>query len=260
MMRDYVIYKITNDINGKIYIGMTNDTKRRWRYDGIEYRPPLNSDHHRPFWNAIQRYGWDNFKKEILIHDLTKEEAFEKEKEMIKRFDSTNKTIGYNLSPGGNGGLVYKVHPRGMLGKHHSIENIQKYKMFMSDRNNNPMYNGKTIWGVTHPHPKGMKGKKHTEEKKRQISETLKRSGHAKKRVEATMPNGDVVVFDSLNSCAAHLGVMSTSPFIIKLLKSNQPYKMHPNTRFNREKFKKLEGLTLKYLDNTEVTNDIKIS
>lgn len=259
-MKNYVVYKITNNINGKIYIGMTNNVKRRWRYEGIEYRPPLKSDHHRPFWNAIQRYGWDNFTKEIIISDLTKEEAFEKEKEVIKKLKATDKSIGYNLSQGGNGGLVYLVHPRGMLGKHHTLENKERYKKFMSDRNNNPMYNGKTVWGVTHPHPKGMKGKKHSEEKKKQISETLKRSGHAKKKIKATLPNGEIIVFDSLNSCAEYLGVMGSSPFITKLLKHNQPYKMLPNTARNREKLKLLEGLTLKYLDNTEVTNDIKIS
>ena len=259
-MKNYVVYKITNNINGKIYIGMTNDVKRRWRCEGIEYRPPLKSDHHRPFWNAIQKYGWDNFTKEIMISGLTKEDAFEKEMQMIKEFDSTNKKIGYNLSSGGNGGVVYKVHPRGMLGKTHTLENKNKHRLFMSDKRNNPMYNGKTIWGVTHPHPKGMKGKKHSEEIKKQISETLKKNSSNKKKVEMSLPNGDVKVFESLTECSNHLGLDSSSSFIQRLIKTNQPYVLHPNTSRNREKFKLLEGLTLKYLDNTEVTNDSKIS
>ncbi|MEB5649006.1 GIY-YIG nuclease family protein [Mammaliicoccus sciuri] len=260
-MKKYVVYKITNKINGKIYIGMTNDVKRRWRYGGIEYRPPLKSDRHRPFWNAIQKYGWDNFTKEIMISGLTKEDAFEKEIQMIKEFDSTNKKIGYNLSPGGNGGIVYKVHPRGMLGKTHTLENKNKHRLFMSDKRNNPMYNGKTIWGVTHPHPKGMKGKKHSEEKRRQISETLKRKGPNRKKVKAKLPNGEIVIYDSLNSCCKELGLCTTSPMTIKLLKTNQPYKMRGNiAKKYHERLKKLEGLTLKYLDNTEVTNDSKIS
>lgn len=260
-MKNYVVYKITNNINGKIYIGMTNDVKRRWRYEGIEYRPPLKSDRHRPFWNAIQKYGWDNFTKEIIISGLTKEDAFEKERQMIKEFDSTNKKIGYNLSPGGNGGVVYKVHPRGMLGKTHTLENKNKHRLFMSDKRNNPMYNGQTIWGVTHPHPRGMKGKHHTEEKRKQISETLKRKGHAKKKVKAKLPNGEIVVYDSLTTCCKELGLCNTSPMTIKLLKTNEPYKMRGNiAKKYHERLKKLEGLTLKYLDNTEVTNDSKIS
>ena len=260
-MKNYVVYKITNNINGKIYIGMTNDVKRRWRYEGIEYRPPLKSDRHRPFWNAIQKYGWDNFTKEIMISGLTKEDAFEKEIQMIKEFDSTNKKIGYNLSPGGNGGVVYKVHPRGMLGKTHTLENKNKHRLFMSDKRNNPMYNGKTIWGVTHPHPKGMKGKKHSEEKRRQISETLKRKGPNRKKVKAKLPNGEIVVYDSLTTCCKELGLCNASPMTRKLLKTNEPYKMRGNiAKKYHERLKKLEGLTLKYLDNTEVTNDSKIS
>ncbi|WP_164972248.1 GIY-YIG nuclease family protein [Staphylococcus saprophyticus] len=260
MMRNYVVYKITNEINGKIYIGMTNNIKRRWRYEGIEYRPPLKSDRRRPFWNAIQKYGWDNFTKEVIISDLTKEEAFDKEKQMIKRFKATDRSIGYNLSQGGNGGIIYLTHPRGMLGKHHTIENNIRHKKFMSDRNNNPMFNGKTIWGVTHPHPKGMKGKKHSEEVKKRIAETSKKNCSNKKKVEMTLPNGEVNVFESLTECASWLGFSSSSSFIRRLIKTNEPYKLHPNTRSNREKFKSLEGLTLKYLDNTEVTNDSKIS
>lgn len=259
-MKNYVVYKITNNINGKIYIGMTNNVKRRWRYEGIEYRPPLKSDHHRPFWNAIQKYGWNNFNKEILVSGLTKEEAFDKEKEMIKHFDSTNKNIGYNVSPGGNGGVVYLEHPKGMLGKRHTPENIEKHRTFMSDKNNNPMFNGKTIWGVTHPHPRGMKGKHHTEEKRKQISETLKRKGHAKKKVKAILPDGKIVIYDSLNACCKELGLCNSSPLTIKLLKTNKPYKLTPNAHRNKERLKKLEGLTLKYLDNTEITQETKTS
>ena len=259
-MKNYVVYKITNNINGKIYIGMTNNVKRRWRYEGIEYRPPLKSDHHRPFWNAIQKYGWDNFTKEIIISDLTKEEAFEKEKEMIKHFNATNKKVGYNLSPGGNGGKIYLVHPRGMLGKKHTKEEIERGKLFMADKNNNPMCNGKTIWGVTHPHPKGMKGKTHSEEYKKILRSRKGGKATSAKKVKATLPNGEEIIFGCFNDCAKYFDVVPTSSFIRKLIKSNQPYKMHPNTRLNREKFKSLEGLTLKYLDNTEVTNDSKIS
>lgn len=259
-MKNYVVYKITNKINNKIYIGVTNNTRLRWSGNGTQYRDPSKEGNRRPFWNAIKKYGWDNFEKEILIKNLTKEEAYEKEIEMIKAFDSTNKEIGYNLSSGGNGGVVYKVHPRGMLGKTHTLENKNKHRQFMSDKRNNPMYNGKTIWGVTHPHPKGMLGKKHSEEYKNRLRSNTGGKAFSAKKVHATLPNGKIIIFDCFNDCADYFGVIPTSTFIRKLIKSNQPYKMHPNTRHNREKFKLLEGLTLKYLDNTEVTNDSKIS
>lgn len=253
-MKKYVVYKVTNTVNGKFYIGITNNIKTRWSGNGTQYRTRGGNLTSRPFWNAIQKYGWENFEKEILISNLSMEEAFEKERELIMNMKSNVKGIGYNVAPGGNGGVIYKTHPKGMLGKHHTKENKERYRLFMMDRKNNPMYNGKAIWGVTHPHPKGMLGKHHTEEKKKQISKTLKLKGHAKKKVEATLPNGTVKIFDSFNECAEYFDVLPTSTFIRKLIKSNEPYKFHPNTRFNRKKFKKLEGLTLKYLENTEVT------
>ena len=260
-MKEYVVYKITNKINNKIYIGVTNNTKLRWSANGSQYRDTSKEGNRRPFWNAIKKYGWDNFEKEVIIRNLTKEQAYEKEVQMIKIFNSTNRNIGYNLSPGGNGGVIYKEHPRGMLGKKHTLENNIRQKEFMSNKQNNPMFNGKTVWGKTHPHPKGMKGKSHSEEKRRQISETLKRKGHAQKKVKAKLPDGKIVIYDSLNSCCKELGLCTTSPMTIKLLKTNEPYKMRGNiAKKYHDRLKKLEGLTLTYLDNTEVTNDRKIS
>ncbi|HFM5558661.1 TPA: GIY-YIG nuclease family protein, partial [Enterococcus faecium] len=47
-LKKYIIYKHLNKINGKIYIGVTNDIGRRWRSGGIEYKPPKNeTQHHR---------------------------------------------------------------------------------------------------------------------------------------------------------------------------------------------------------------------
>src|SRR5699024_4588833 len=109
-MKNYVVYKITNKINNKIYIGVTNNTKNRWSGNGYQYKDKSKEGNRRPFWNAIKKYGWDNFKKEILIKNLTKEAAYKKEIQMIKIFDSTNKEKGYNLSPGGNGGVIYQEH------------------------------------------------------------------------------------------------------------------------------------------------------
>ena len=63
----YTVYKHTAP-NGKVYIGITSHSiEGRWRKDGSGYK--LNNH----FWNAIQKYGWNNFKHEILFENLMKE-------------------------------------------------------------------------------------------------------------------------------------------------------------------------------------------
>lgn len=94
MNEHYIVYKHTTP-NGKVYIGVTcRDPKVRWA-NGGGYK---NNPH---FWSAIQKYGWNNIKHEILIEGLSKEEADLKEKELIAFYDSTNREKGYNNSLGG---------------------------------------------------------------------------------------------------------------------------------------------------------------
>lgn len=82
--------------NDKIYIGITcQKPEHRWRNgDGYNYNPH--------FYNAIKKYGWENFKHEILFVNLSKEEAEQKEIELIAFYDSTNAELGFNIQSGGN--------------------------------------------------------------------------------------------------------------------------------------------------------------
>ena len=92
----YCIYIHRNKINGKVYIGQTNNPSRRWCSDGVAYK------HNKHFYSAILKYGWkDGFDHEILCDSLTKEEADVKEKEFIELYEATNPDKGYNLTPGG---------------------------------------------------------------------------------------------------------------------------------------------------------------
>lgn len=69
-MKSFVIYKHTNLINNKVYIGQTcQELSRRWRPHGEGYKDSPK------FWTAIQKYGWENFAHEIIETDLTQEEA-----------------------------------------------------------------------------------------------------------------------------------------------------------------------------------------
>lgn len=55
------------------------------------------------FGAAIKKYGWDNFKGEILLDNLTYEEACQKEKEYILLYKTQDSDFGYNLASGGEG-------------------------------------------------------------------------------------------------------------------------------------------------------------
>ena len=87
---NYIVYKHTAP-NGKVYIGITGfDPKYRW-LNGRGY------DQQSVFFNAIIKYGWINFKHEILFTELTKEEALDKEEQLIRHFKSYDRHYGYNV-------------------------------------------------------------------------------------------------------------------------------------------------------------------
>lgn len=97
----YTVYKHTNKINNKVYIGITGrKAELRWR-KGIGYRPKKTT-HVAYFYNAILKYGWDSFDHEILYSSLTKEEAEIKEIALIYSYQSNVRVFGYNIDSGGN--------------------------------------------------------------------------------------------------------------------------------------------------------------
>ena len=108
-MGNYVVYVHRNKINGKRYIGITNNISKRWYGKGKKYKNcPC-------FWSGIQKYGWDNFTHEILESGLPLDVANEFEKYYIKKYRTCEKKYGYNIQPGGN------FVPT-MLGRKHSEE------------------------------------------------------------------------------------------------------------------------------------------
>lgn len=98
---EYTVYCHINKINGKKYIGQTKlPPKTRWGSNGCKYKGC------RHFWNAVQKYGWDNFEHLILAEHLTLEEANYFEELLIDKLQLTNSDYGYNLSSGGMNKIV----------------------------------------------------------------------------------------------------------------------------------------------------------
>lgn len=92
----YTLYKHTNLINGKVYFGLTKNTmEERAKKDGSAYKQCTY------FYNAIQKYGWDNFSHEVVAELLSKEQASFYEKTMIKVYRTNEREYGYNIQPGG---------------------------------------------------------------------------------------------------------------------------------------------------------------
>ena len=121
------VYKITNLINNKIYIGITNDYKRRWS-NHKSCKTSL-------IGKAIQKYKVENFNFEILYSNLSIEEASNKEIELIKQYDCIVPN-GYNISKGG-----YNISNTKLIGIKNgkSLLNYDEVK-YIKDNRNKPMY------------------------------------------------------------------------------------------------------------------------
>ena len=97
-MKLFSIYKATNKINGKIYIGYTNNYSKRKRDHKYE---AVNNNYKYNFHHAIRKYGWNNFDWEVICQSLDGEYLLkEMEPYFIKYYDSFGKN-GYNMTLGG---------------------------------------------------------------------------------------------------------------------------------------------------------------
>lgn len=158
----FYIYRYTCEINGKIYIGKTNNPARRKiehlssSIKGINY-----------FYNAIRKHGYNNFKFEILEQCSTEEMAYKLEEFYINFYNSNNRKNGYNLTTGGEG----LQNP--------SQETLQKMSINAKLRvgNKNPFYGKKhsketkNKISAANSGNQTQLGKKHTEQTKRKISD-----------------------------------------------------------------------------------------
>jgi group I intron endonuclease len=139
----YLIYKITNKVNDKFYIGAHKTKDKNDSYMGSSMLVK----------KAIQKYGINNFIKEIIYEASSIEEMYLKEKELV----IIDRNISYNLKEGGIGGFDFinknGLAGSGFLGKKHSINTRNKISEKLE---------GNIIW----------LGKTHKEESKKKMSES----------------------------------------------------------------------------------------
>lgn len=246
-MKDYSVYMHRCKENGKVYIGMTNNIDRRWKCNGIEYKPQDRDENNSRFWNAIKKYGWNNFEHIIIETGMSFEECAEREKYYIKLYNSQDKSREYNIADGGNGGHIYSEHPKGMLGKHHN----EAKRKAQSDLMKKLISEGKcgAVW--KNGHPKGMLGKHHTEEYKQRLRNIPPDKHPSARKVVIQYPDGRKQQYGCLKYLSEDIKVNEST--LIKTIKSNVPYKINKRCHKNLENLSKIEGCKIYYLDNTEV-------
>ena len=102
---DVYIYKITNLVNNKIYIGKTKNIEKRWK----RHIYLAKTGFKRHLYEAMRKYGIDNFSIEIIDECKDGEEDI-REKYWIRKTQSYKNTIGYNKSFGGEGGNTWSLN------------------------------------------------------------------------------------------------------------------------------------------------------
>lgn len=153
MSKPGIIYKVTNIINGKVYIGKTIQTLKQRKQSHIRYAKDGGKG---VFLSAIRKYGIENFKWEILCEcDQDILEITETMKIIVNNSHYID-GYGYNMTYGGEGCLGYK----------HS-ENARKKISKSKTGENNPMFNKTTT---------GFKGHKHNKKSRENISNSLSES------------------------------------------------------------------------------------
>ena len=106
--KEYIVYKATNKINGKIYVGKTYNFEKRKK----EHIYDIDND--IPFHRALKKYGIDNFEWEIIDTGIDDKEIIEKEIYWIKKLNSCihfQNSNGYNITLGGDGGTSWNSRP-----------------------------------------------------------------------------------------------------------------------------------------------------
>lgn len=165
----YYIYRITNKINGKTYIGKHKYKKLNDDYmgSGVHLR------------RAQKKYGMENFEKKVLVFNISKLEhvnLLEKTFIAAER-EKVGRENCYNKSDGGDGGALRKGKTPWNKGKQMSDEMKKK----LSESTKGKRLSEETKQKMSEAkkgHPGYWLGKHHTEEQKKKISEAWEYDKH----------------------------------------------------------------------------------
>lgn len=127
------VYKITNKINNKIYIGVTNNYKKRWNNECSYPRDPKRR---QVIQEAIHKYGKNNFTFELLHSNLSLESAAEYENYYANKYNSYVPN-GYNVAKCGE----YHPNCKPQYGEKNGMAKLSDEEaQYILDHRNQPMY------------------------------------------------------------------------------------------------------------------------
>lgn len=127
-MNKYYIYRITNNINNKTYIGQHKYCKSLLVEDGYMGSGVILK-------KAQKKYGIENFTKEIITIAMSRSEANVLEKYYIAKEHKENTYGCYNIADGGQGGAAFRGH-------HHSEESNNKNSETLKSKHRHWYTNG----------------------------------------------------------------------------------------------------------------------
>ena len=232
------VYSITNKLNGKRYIGVSQDVKTRKRAHLWRLRNERHTN--TKLTNAYKKYGESAFVFEILeeLSSATRDELLEREIHYIEKFNTYRN--GYNMSLGADGSALAPVseetrekHRQNWLGntiwkgrKHTDetkrlIGDAHRGKVVSAETRAKLSINAKGRTGEKNP----FFGKKHTDESKAKMSQA---QGKKCQCIETG------VIYNSITECANKMGIPEARSHI---------------NRVCRGKAKQTRGYTFKYVD-----------
>jgi len=166
----FKIYKTTNIVNGKIYVGQTHYDNPSYFGSGVLLA------------EAIEKHGKENFIKEYIDEASSQEELDKKEIYWIKTLNSQDRYIGYNIADGGWNYFTMTEETREKISKtlkgkyvgensfRKGLKLTEEHKKAISDALKNRSLSEETRKKLSESH----KGKKHTEEARQKMSKSHK--------------------------------------------------------------------------------------
>lgn len=232
------IYKITNILNNKVYIGQSINIESRWK--GHLNDLNKNKHHSLRLQNSYNKYGKDNFKFEIVEIVYDDELMESREQYWIDYYDSMNKLKGYNIRGAGCHGKLAEETKEKLRkinkGKHISLETRNKISISVSAEKN------------------GMYNKKHSNESIEKIKKSLKNKRKGIKFSQSHKENLSKALSGKNNPMYGKEGYWKNKKMSLKVRKkisdSKKGKKMNEITKLALEKSRKKRIKSGQYFSN----------